>query len=93
MAEFVSLTFLTLVEKLGASSTFFLYGSLQWRRGSLPIISFLKRRDAHWNKSKLSGGKGIMLTKGLRRFSSPIVRDCAVSTGQAPDQWGRFGSD
>jgi hypothetical protein len=93
MAEFVSLTFLTLVEKLGASSTFFLYGLASVARGSFAYYFVPETKGRTLEQIEASGGKGITLTKGLRRFSSPIVRDCAVSPGQATDQWGRFGSD
>jgi MFS family permease len=89
----VSLTFLTLVRNWERAQHFFSMRSLRWRRCCLPIISSLKRKDARWNKSKLFGEQGITLTIQPRKFPSAVVRDCAVSLGQAPDRLGRFESD
>ena len=58
----------------------------RWRRGSLPIILFQKRRGELWKRSKHSGEQGIMFAKRASEFPNSIVRDYAVSRGQALDQ-------
>jgi len=89
----VSLTFLTLVEKLGASSTFLLYAFASVASWLFAYYFVPETKGAPWNRSKHSGEQGIMFAKWAPEFPNSIVRDYAVSPGQARGQWERCELD